>query len=214
MKRLFNALKSNIKSYLLAGLATVIPIAITLWVLKSVVLWSDALVKNFIPEKLHPENLLGYTIPGLGIVVTILSLILIGLMMRLYIGKKLLKSWEKLVARIPFGRGIYQALRDFAKLTFSEDGKSFQQVALVEYPRKGLWVMAFVTGEASGEIQEKTSEKTINVFIPTTPNPTSGFLLMVPEQDLIILEMKVEIAMKVIISAGVVKGDETGTSSP
>ena len=205
MTSLFAPIRSLFKKYMLAGLATLIPIAMKIWILKILILWADGFFKGFFPRFLHPENLIGRSIPGIGFVVTILLILLVGMLTRLYFGKKILEWGDRIFSRIPFGRGIYKALKDFVALTFSEDGKSFKQVALIEYPRHGMWALCFVTTEASGEIQQKTNQKVFNVFLPTTPNPTSGYLLLIPEQDLIILDMKVEQAMKIIISAGVVQ---------
>jgi uncharacterized membrane protein len=169
------------------------------------ILWADGFFKSFVPSALHPESLFGRPIPGVGIVVTIIIILLFGVLTRLYFGKMILRWGDNLFSKIPLGRGVYKALKDFVSLTFSEGGKGFKQVAMIEYPRKGTWALVFVTSEATGQIQEKSHEKVYSVFLPTTPNPTSGYLLLVPEKDLIILDMKVEQAMKIIISAGVVQ---------
>lgn len=208
MKSFFPAIRSLVKSYMLAGLATLIPIAMTIWILKVLIIWADGFFKGFLPSFLHPEQIFGRPIPGIGIVATLLLILLVGILTRLYFGKKILEWGDRLFSKIPFGKGVYRALKDFVALTFSEEGKSFKQVALIEYPRRGMWAMCFVTTEATGEIQKKTNEKVVNVFLPTTPNPTSGYLLLIPEKDLIILDMKVEQAMKIIISAGVVQEKE------
>lgn len=211
MKAFFAALRGMFRTYMLAGLATLIPVVATIWILKILILWADGFFKSFLPNFLYPENLIGYKIPGIGIAITLLLILLVGVLTRVYFGKKLLALGDRLFSKLPFGKTIYKALKDFVSLTFSADGKSFKQVALVEYPRKGMWALCFVTTEASSEIQRKTKEKVVNVFLPTTPNPTSGYLLLVPEKDLIILEMKVETAMKIIISAGVVQHKEAGS---
>jgi len=205
MKSFLRTVKTILKSYFLAGLATVIPIALTIWILKVLIVWADGFLKSFLPQALYPENLLGIDIPGLGIVFTITIILLVGVLTRLYIGKKILAWWDTLFSKIPLGKGVYSALKDFVSLTFSKDGKSFKQVALIEYPRHGMYAIAFVTGPATGQIQAKTDKRVFNVFLPTTPNPTSGYLLMVPEDELIILDLRVEQAMKIIVSAGVVQ---------
>ncbi len=205
MKSFFSSLKSLFRTYFLAGLATLIPIALTIWILRVLILWADGFFKSFVPSFLQPERFIGRDIPGVGIVMTIGLILLVGVLTRVYFGRKLIQAGDRLLLKIPFGKGVYKALKQFVSLTFSEGGESFKKVAMIEYPRKGSWAMCFVTGEASGEIQEKTKTEVYNVFLPTTPNPTSGYLLMVPKEDLIILDMKVEQAMKIIISAGVVQ---------
>ncbi len=201
----FSTLRTILKNYFLAGLATLIPIVMTIWILKVLILWADDFFRSLMPKFLQPEQIFGREIPGVGIVMTIAIILLVGVLTRLYFGKKLLHLGDRILLKVPFGKGVYRALKQFVSLTFSEEGKSFKQVALIEYPRKGSYALAFVTTEASGEIQAKTSQKLVNVFLPTTPNPTSGYMLMLPEEDLIILDMKVELAMKIIISAGVVQ---------
>lgn len=205
MKSPLQAFKSLLKNYFFAGLATLIPIALTVYILKILIMWADTFFKHFIPSAFYPENIIGRDIPGIGIVITFLLIVLVGILTRLYIGKILISWGDRIFSRIPFGKGVYKALKDFVGMTLQEGGSSFKQVALIEYPRQGTWAIVFVTGEATGEIQDKTGEKVYTTFLPTTPNPTSGYLLMVPEKDLTILDMKVDQAMKIIISAGVVK---------
>lgn len=205
MKSFAATLKTILRGYFLAGLATLIPIVLTVWILKMLILWADDFFKTFLPTPLWPEHLLGRDIPGIGIAFTISIILLVGVLTRLYIGRQLVTWGDQVVSKIPFAKGIYRAIKDFVSLTFSEDGKSFKQVAMIEYPRRGTWALVFVTGPATGQIQEKTTETVYNVFLPTTPNPTSGYLLMVPEKELVILDLKVEQAMKIIVSAGVVQ---------
>lgn len=208
----FSTLRTILKNYFFAGLATLIPIVMTIWILKVLILWADDFFSSMMPKFLQPEQIFGREIPGVGIVMTIALILLVGVLTRLYFGKKLIELGDRILLRVPFGKGVYKALKQFVSLTFSEGGKSFKQVALIEYPRKGSYALAFVTTEASADIQAKTGQKLINVFLPTTPNPTSGYMLMLPEEELIILDMKVELAMKIIISAGVVQESEQLTS--
>lgn len=191
-----------LKKFFLPGFLTVVPIAITFWVLKVLVLWADEFTKSYVPQRWHPENLLGFDIPGIGIVATIVLLTLVGAFTRFYLGKKLIEWGERLLAKIPVGRTIYSGIKQFLTSTMS-DKKSFQKVALFEYPRKGLYVLGLVTNEAVGAL-DATDGKVFNVFVPTTPNPTSGFLILVPEKELRFLNITVEDAFKIIISGGVV----------
>ncbi len=193
------------RTYFLAGLATLIPIFATLWVLRTLILWADGFFKSFLPAALKPENLFDTTIPGIGIIFTVVTILIVGILTRAYFGKKMVDWWDALFSRIPFGKNIYKTFKQFVEITFSDKSESFKKVALIEYPRAGSWALCFVTGEASGEIQTKTQHKVYSVFLPTTPNPTSGYLLFIPEDELILLNMTTEDAMKIIISAGVVK---------
>ncbi len=195
------------KKYFTAGIIALLPIAGTLWLLKVLILSAEEFFRSFIPPQFLPENHFGFDIPGLGILFAIIFILLVGLLTRLYIGRRLFNIGDRLFGRIPLGRGIYSAIKQFLGTITGEERKSFRQVVLVEYPSPGLHALGFFTGYASGEVQAKTKVKVANVFIPTTPNPTSGFLLMVPESKLIHLEMSVEDAFKFIVSGGVVVKD-------
>jgi uncharacterized membrane protein len=191
------------RKYLLAGLLVWLPLGVTVLVIKALIDLMDR-VLVFIPDQYTPEALLGFHIPGLGVVLSLIVLFATGIVVANLFGKRLVAIWEALVARIPLVNTIYSAVKQVAEAVFANKGKSFRKVLLIEYPRKGVWAIAFYTGSTVGEIQEKTSKEVVNVFLPTTPNPTSGFLLMVPREDVIELDMPVDEGVKLIMSLGVI----------
>lgn len=196
-------IKHHIRTYFLTGLLIVVPVSISLWFLQVIILWTDQKL-TLLPSTLHPNTYLPFPIPGLGLILTVISIFLIGVVTTNIIGRTFIQLGEKIVDKIPLVRSIYLLVKQVMETILSQDQESFKKVVLIEYPRKGLYSIAFVTGVARGEIQERTSSKVINVFVPTTPNPTSGFLIMVPEEDAITLEMNVEMAFKLVISGGMV----------
>ena len=193
----------RIRRYLIAGLLVWIPIGFTLFVLKLVVGLMDRTLL-LLPSAYRPENLLGMNIPGLGIVLSIIVLLLTGMLVANIIGKQLVSWSERLLNRIPLVRSIYSAAKNFAEVIFTNTNQAFKKVLLIEYPRKGVYSLCFQTSTDLAEIQVRTSEDMICVFVPTTPNPTSGFIIMVPAGDTIELDMDVESALKMIVSLGVV----------
>ena len=204
MKNILANIRDWFKRYFIAGLVTLIPIAVTIWLLKTIIIWADGFFKVFIPPALYPEHLIGRPIPGIGIIVTVVFVLFIGVLTRIYIGKKILEMGDKIISKIPIGRSIYKGAKQFLSTIVTADKKAFKQVALIEYPRKGMWAMCFVTSEVTGSIAQPLPDKHYYVFLPTTPNPTSGFLLLIPEKDMIILDIQVDEAIRVIISGGVV----------
>jgi uncharacterized membrane protein len=156
-----------------------------------------------LPEVYQPENMLGIHIPGLGVLLAIILVLATGMIVANLLGKRLIFTWEKFLARIPLVRSLYAGIKQIMEAILSTEAKSFRKVLLIEYPRKGLWSLAFMTSEALGEVQAKTTEDVVSVFIPTTPNPTSGFVIMVPKAEVIELDMAVEDGLKMIISLGV-----------
>ncbi len=192
---------------MLTGIAAIIPVGVTFYILYLIIGMMNNLV-TIIPARFHPDHLLPFHLPGLGVIITLILIFTIGLVTKSYLGKKLVSLGEKIVRRIPLVRGIYNALKQVVDAVFSDKGQSFKKAVLIEYPRKGLYSIAFVTGVSRGEIQLKTLQKCVNVFVPTTPNPTSGFFIMVPESDIVNLEMTVEEAFTLIISGGIVSPEE------
>jgi len=188
----------------MAGFIALLPIAGTLWLLKIIIYTAESLFQGFIPARFRPVNLIGYDIPGMGILAALIVVFLVGSITRFYVGRRLLSYGDQIFTKIPFGRGIYSAIKQFIGTIAGGGKKSFRQVVLVEYPSPGIFALGFLTGWASGEVQEKTKKRVANVFIPTTPNPTSGFLLMFSEDNIRILDMTVEDAFKFIVSGGVV----------
>ncbi|MBW2560804.1 MAG: DUF502 domain-containing protein [Deltaproteobacteria bacterium] len=200
-------IRKSIEGVLLTGIAAIIPVGVTLYILHLIIGMMDNLVK-IIPARFHPDQLLSFHIPGLGVIITLILIFTVGLVTKSYLGKKLVSLGERMVGKIPLVRGIYNALKQLVDAVFKDKGQSFKKAVLIEYPRKGLYSIAFVTGVSRGEVQTKTSQKCVNVFVPTTPNPTSGFYIMVPEADTNSLDMTVEEAFTLIISGGIVSPED------
>ena len=188
---------ARIRNYFIAGIVVLIPIGITVYL----TIFLVSISSKILPKEINPNNYLPYDIPGVEIVTAVLLITLIGWLSLSFLGKKLLNLFNNILKRIPILRTIYSAIVQMTE-TFTKTDKGKKNVVLVEYPRKGSWAVGFATKENSGEITRKTNKKLINVFIPTTPNPTSGFLLMFPEEDVIYLDLTFEEASKFIVSAG------------
>jgi len=193
----------NLRRYLVAGILVWLPIGITIVLLRILIgLLDRSLV--LIPAQFQPEVLLGVAIPGLGLVLTLAVLLLTGILAANFVGRSLVAFWERILERIPIVRSVYSASKNFAEIVFSDSDQSFKKVLLIEYPRKGLYGLAFQTSTELGEIQSRTGEDVVCTFVPTTPNPTSGFIIIIPRKDVIELDMEVDEALKMIISLGVV----------
>jgi len=193
----------RLRRYLIAGLLVWIPIGFTLFVLNLVIGLMDRTLL-LLPPAYRPENLFGVNIPGLGIVLSVVVLLLTGMLVANFIGKRLVNFSERLLNRIPLVRSVYSAAKNFAEVLFTNKSQAFKKVLLIEYPRKGVYSLCFQTSTELAEIQARTDADVICVFVPTTPNPTSGFILMVPAGETIELDMDVESALKMIVSLGVV----------
>jgi uncharacterized membrane protein len=194
----------KLKSYFLTGLLVLVPITLTLLVVRWLVRLMDNLLKSVLPMALRPEQIFGISVPGIGLVATLLLILLVGVLTANIFGRSLVNFTEKLVDRIPFVKGIYTLFKQVSDTILNRDRGAFSKVVLIEYPRRGIWAVAFVTGVTQGEAQLITEKKLINIFVPTTPNPTSGFYILVAEDDMIELSMTVEEAFKLIISGGMV----------
>jgi len=190
------------RKYIIAGLLVWMPLGITFLVIRAIVGLLDRTLL-LLPEPYQPDNLLGMHIPGLGVLLAAILVLTTGMIVANFLGKRLVVSWEHFLARIPLVRSLYAAIKQIMEAVLSTDAQSFRKVLLLEYPRKGVWSLAFLTSDNLGEVQAKTSSEVISVFIPTTPNPTSGFIIMVPKDDVIELDMAVEDGLKMIISLGV-----------
>ena len=188
---------AKIRNYFIAGLVVLIPIGITVYL----TIFMVSISSKILPKEINPNHYLPYNIPGLEIIISVILITLIGWLSLSFIGKKLLDLFNNILKRIPILRTIYSALGQMTE-TFTKTDKEKKNVVLVEYPRKGSWAVGFATKENSGEISDKTKRNLINVFVPTTPNPTSGFLLMFPKEDVIYLDLTFEEASKFIVSAG------------
>lgn len=199
---------ARIRRYFMAGVLITAPISITLYLAWQVIEFIDGNVDKLLPPAYDPETYLPFPVPGLGLIIVFLSLTLIGALTAGFIGRFWLRVSESVLGRMPVIRSLYMALKQILETVFSDSGRSFKDAVLVEYPRKDMWVVGFLTGSAKGEIQDKVNGKeTINVFIPTTPNPTSGFLVFVPRDTVVDLDMSVEQALKLVVSAGIVVPD-------
>jgi len=197
----------HLRRYVVAGLLVWLPLAVTFWLLRVVVSIMDSWLDDafrLLPPEYHPDQLLGISLPGLGVIFTLILLVLTGMFAANMVGRALVRSWESLMDRIPVVRPVYSAVRKFAELVFSDKSQSFKQVLLIEYPRKGLYSLAFQTSSRLGEVQGRTGEEVVCTFVPTTPNPTSGLVIVVPKKDVIVLDMDVDEALKMVISLGVV----------
>ena len=188
---------ARIRNYFITGIVVLIPIGITVYV----TLFFISISSKILPKEINPNHYLPYNIPGLEIIISLLLITLIGFLSLSFLGKRLLEFFNNILKRIPILRTIYSALGQMTE-TFTKGEKTQKNVVLIEYPRKGTWAVGFATKENSGELNDKTGKKLVNVFVPTTPNPTSGFLLMVPKEDLIFLDLTFEEASKFIVSAG------------
>ncbi len=191
------------KRYLIAGLLVWLPLGVTVLVIRLLVSFMDQLLV-FIPLKYQPETLLGFNIPGLGVVMAVLIVLITGIIVANFFGRQLVAAWESLLGRIPLVRTIYHSVKQVAVTIFSSQGKSFRKVLLIEYPRKGIYTLGFQTGDAVDEVKQKSGKNLINVFVPTTPNPTSGFFIMVPDEDVQVLDLNIDEALKMIMSLGVI----------
>ena len=190
-----------LRNYFITGVVVLIPIGITLYLTKFFV----GISSKIIPENINPNNYLPYAVPGLEILISVIIITIVGGLSLSFLGKKVLKLIDDLFIRIPFLRTIYSAILQMTE-TFSNSKNDKKSVVLIEYPRKGVWAVGFATKENKGEMAQKTNQKLISVFVPTTPNPTSGFLLMFPINDVIYLDMTFEEASKFIVSAGTSTG--------
>jgi len=195
-----------LKKYFFTGLLVVVPLYITAYIFTVIVSAMDN-VLNFLPWFLNPRYFMPYHIPGVGVFFTITGILLVGLITQNFFGKKLVEFGEGILSKIPFLRIVYNASKQFLETFLSWHQDEYSNVVIVQYPRKGVYTLGFVTGNTRGELGEKISAPAKSVFIPTTPNPTSGFYLMVPETDLIPLDMTVEDAFKVIMTGGIVMPD-------
>jgi len=192
-----------VRKYFITGLLIWIPLVITLWVLDLVVSTMDSTLL-LLPDQLQPKSWLGFNVPGLGVVLTLVVVFVTGLAAANIIGQRLVQMGEALVAQIPVVKTIYTSVKQVSDTLFSSSGQAFRKAVLVRFPHTDAWTVAFVTGMAAGEVAQRLGDERISIYVPTTPNPTSGFFLMMPKADVIELDMSVDEALKYIISMGVV----------
>ncbi len=191
------------KKYFITGLLIWVPLGITIWVLSLIVRSMDQSLL-LLPAAIRPENLLGFYIPGIGALLTLLVVLLTGVVAANIIGQRLIVFWEGVLSRIPVVKSIYYSVKQVSDTLFSSSGEAFRKALLVEYPRKGCWTIAFLTGQPGGDVVNHLEGDYVSIYVPTTPNPTSGFFLMMPRSDVIELDVTVDEALKYIISMGVV----------
>ena len=215
---------SRLRASFLTGLVVIAPVGLTIWLIWSVVGWIDGFVLPLVPKAYHPDRMLQdflgldpsvqINVRGLGVVIFLLFTIVVGWMAKGIIGRSLIRFAEGLVERTPVVRTIYSGIKQISETIFAQSERSFETACLIEYPRRGIWALGFISTTAKGEVAAKADpdDEMVSVFLPTTPNPTSGFLLFFPRRDVIELDMSVEDAAKLVISAGLVYPNGSGTS--
>lgn len=202
-------MKTAVKKYILTGLLVLVPLFVTGWVLLTLMRWTDRALR-LIPPAYRPEKLLGFNIPGLGLILTVAIIFVIGALVANVAGRKFLSTGEKILEKIPLLRWFYFSSKQILEAIFISGQDSFRRAILVEYPRKGIYSIGFVTGEAVGQFEKHLPSRAVTVFVPTTPNPTSGYLVVVPVEDTMPLDWTVDEAFRVIISAGVIMPGQGG----
>jgi len=203
-KAVFLKLGGKLRAYLFTGILVTAPVAITLYLAVKFVLWMDILVNRLLPPQYKFDNM-PYTIPGLGLVVGVLFLTVVGMFAAGFLGRFFIKLGEWIVYKVPLVSSVYSVLKQVFETFFSSKTQAFSKVVMLEYPRKGIWILGFVSSDLQGEIKAKCPKDMLSVFIPTTPNPTSGFLIFVPKKDCIEMDMTVEQGLKFVISGGLVE---------
>lgn len=206
-KAVFMKVGAKLRAYLFTGILVTAPVAITFYMAYKFIFWIDALVNRAIPEQYHFDNYLPFTIPGLGLVVLVVALIIVGMFAAGFMGRFFLRLGEWIVYKMPLISSVYSVLKQIFETFFSSKTQAFDKVVMLEYPRKGIWILGFVSSELKGEVKDKFEKPMLNIFIPTTPNPTSGFLIFVPKEDTVELKMSVEEGIKFVISGGLVEPD-------
>lgn len=204
-RAVFMKVGAKLRAYLFTGILVTAPVAITFYMAYKFIFWVDRLVNQLIPPQYQFDNYLPFTIPGLGLVVLVLALIIVGMFAAGFLGRFFLRLGEWIVFKVPLVSSVYSVLKQVFETFFSSKTQAFSKVVMLEYPRKGIWILGFVSSELKGEVKGKFDEEMLNIFIPTTPNPTSGFLIFVPKKDTVELDMNVEEGLKFVISGGLVE---------
>lgn len=207
---------ARLRSSFLTGIVVIAPVGLTIWLIWTLAGWVDGFVLPLVPKTVQPEKYIGINLRGIGIIFFLIFTIIVGWIAKGLIGRSLIRYAETLVNRMPVVRSIYSGAKQIAETVFAQTERSFETACLVQYPRKGIWAIGFVSTEARGEVAHRaqTSSPLLSVFVPTTPNPTSGFLLFFPAEDVIELDMSVEDAAKLVISAGLVYPNAKDPSQP
>lgn len=199
-------LLSRLRSSFLTGLVVIAPVALTIWLIWTAIGWIDSVVLPLVPYDVQPEKYIGINLRGIGLIIFLVFTVIVGWMAKGILGRSLIAFAESFVERMPVIRSIYSGVKQIAETVFAQSERSFEKACLIQYPRKGIWAIGFISTEAKGEVAREagTDDTLLSVFVPTTPNPTSGFLLFFPKGDVIELDMSVEDAAKLVISAGLV----------
>ena len=197
---------SRLRSSFLTGLVVIAPVAMTIWLIWTAIGWIDGVVLPLVPGDFRPEEYIGINLRGVGLIIFLLFTVVVGWIAKGLIGRSLISFAEGIVVRMPVVRSIYSGVKQIAETVFAQSERSFEKACLIQYPRKGIWAIGFISTEAKGEVAKEAAAENglLSVFVPTTPNPTSGFMLFFPKEDVIELEMAVEDAAKLVISAGLV----------
>lgn len=194
----------RLRNYFISGLLFSLPLIITFYVVSWIIRTVDNWIQPLIPPEYNPQNFLPFPMPGLGIIIAIIVLIVLGSMTRGFLGNLILRYSEQVLSKMPIVRSVYSTTKQISEAVLKSRSNSFREVGMIEYPRPGIWALCFITGSTKGEVQRKTNNDVVNVFVPTTPNPTSGFLLFVPRHDIVIMDMSVEEGIKMVVSAGMI----------
>jgi uncharacterized membrane protein len=207
---------SRLRGNFLTGLIVIAPIGLTIWLIWSVIGWIDGFVLPLVPYHLRPEQYIGINLRGVGVIIFLVFTVFIGWIAKGLIGRSLIRWGESIVNRMPVVRTIYSGIKQISETVFAQSERSFEKACLIQYPRKGIWAIGFVSTTARGEVatRAETSGDLMSIFVPTTPNPTSGFLLFFPKEDVIELDMTVEDAAKLVISAGLVYPNPKDPAKP
>lgn len=209
-------LLARLRGSFLTGLVVIAPVGLTIWLIWSVVGWIDGVVLPLVPQTMRPEQYIGINLRGVGVIIFLMFTIIVGWIAKGIIGRSLIGFAEGLVNRMPVVRSVYSGIKQISETVFAQSESSFEKACLIQYPRRGIWAIGFISTTAKGEVSQRaeTGGRLISVFVPTTPNPTSGFLLFFPEEDVIELDMTVEDAAKLVISAGLVYPNEKDPTRP
>ena len=207
---------AGLRSSFLTGLVVIAPVGLTIWLIWTVVGWIDGVVLPLVPAKFQPEQYIGINLRGVGVIIFLIFTVFVGWLAKGLIGRSLIVFAEGLVDRMPVVRSIYSGIKQISETVFAQSERSFEKACLIQYPRKDIWAIGFVSTTAKGEISRRaqTTGELMSVFVPTTPNPTSGFLLFFPREDVIELDMSVEDAAKLVISAGLVYPNPKDPTKP
>lgn len=202
---------NRLKAYFFAGILVTAPVSITFYIAWQFIQFMDDQVSPLIPPAFNPKT---WGIPGFGLVAVVVSLTLIGALTAGFAGRILVRLYDAVLERMPVLRGIYSAVKQIFETMLAQKANAFREVALIEYPRQGIWTLAFITGATAGELRSRFDEEMVNVFVPTTPNPTSGFLLFLPRRDVQVLDMSVEDGIKMVVSTGIITPPEKPALTP